>query len=122
MSTMPSKFHMEANRMIAAVSRVAFVFLPYMKPLTGIVMLTAVAFGPQAGFLTGAMAIFASNFFFSQGPWTPWQMFAYGVAGFLAGAVFHGRQKWQKPLVMAVFLRCCLSWGPCLTAARCLPC
>ena len=63
---------------LAAVSRVAFVFLPYFKPLTGIVMLTAVAFGPQAGFLTGAMAIFASNFFFSQGPWTPWQMFAYG--------------------------------------------
>ena len=53
---------------LAAVSRAAFVFLPHFKPLTGIVMLTAVAFGPQAGFLTGAMAIFASNFFFRQGP------------------------------------------------------
>ena len=101
---------------LAAVSRVAFVFLPYFKPLTGIVMLTAVAFGPQAGFLTGAMAIFASNFFFSQGPWTPWQMFAYGIAGFLAGAVFHGRQKWQNPFVMAAFgfLAVLLIVGPLL--------
>lgn len=101
---------------LAAVSRVAFVFLPYFKPLTGIVMLTAVAFGPQAGFLTGSMAIFASNFFFSQGPWTPWQMFAYGMAGFLAGAAFHGRPKWQNPLVMGVFgfLAVALLVGPLL--------
>ena len=79
-------------------------------------MLTAVAFGPEAGFLTGAMAIFASNFFFSQGPWTPWQMFAYGMAGFLAGLVFHGRPKWQKPVVMAVFgfLSLMLIVGPML--------
>ena len=91
---------------LAAVSRVAFVFLPYFKPLTGIVMLTAVAFGPQAGFLTGAMAIFASNFFFSQGPWTPWQMFAYGI----------GRKKWQNPFVMAAFgfLAVLLIVGPLL--------
>ena len=101
---------------LAAVSRAAFAFLPYCKPLTGIVMLTAVAFGPEAGFLTGAMAIFASNFFFSQGPWTPWQMFAYGMAGFLAGLVFHGRPKWQKPVVMAVFgfLSLMLIVGPML--------
>ena len=88
---------------LAAVSRVAFVFLPYFKPLTGIVMLTAVAFGPQAGFLTGAMAIFASNFFFSQGPWTPWQMFAYGFGGFLAGTIFHRRRNWAKPYLLAPF-------------------
>ena len=71
---------------------------------------------PQAGFLTGAMAIFASNFFFSQGPWTPWQMFAYGIAGFLAGAVFHGRKKWQNPFVMAAFgfLAVLLIVGPLL--------
>ena len=80
---------------LAAVSRAAFVFLPYFKPITGIIMLTGIAFGAEAGFLTGAIGIFASNFFFSQGPWTPWQMFAYGMAGFLAGLIFHGRPKLQ---------------------------
>ena len=101
---------------LAAVSRVVFAFSPYLKTITGIIMITGIAFGPEAGFLTGAVAAFASNFFFSQGPWTPWQMFAYGVAGFLAGAVFHGRQKWQKPLVMAVFgfLTVLLIVGPLL--------
>ena len=61
---------------LAAVSRVAFSFSPFLKTITGIIMITGIAFGPEAGFLTGAVAAFASNFFFSQGPWTPWQMFA----------------------------------------------
>ena len=69
---------------LAAVSRVVFAFSPYLKTITGIIMITGIAFGPEAGFLTGAVAAFASNFFFSQGPWTPWQMFAYGFGGFLA--------------------------------------
>lgn len=67
---------------LAAVSRVVFAFSPYLKTITGIIMITGIAFGPEAGFLTGAVAAFASNFFFSQGPWTPWQMFAYGFGGF----------------------------------------
>ena len=43
------------------------------------------AFGARAGFLTGAVSAFVSNFIFGQGPWTPWQMLAFGLAGFLAG-------------------------------------
>lgn len=88
---------------LAAASRAAFAFLPYFKPIMGIIMITGIAFGPQAGFLTGAVGVFASNFFFSQGPWTPWQMFAYGMAGFLAGAVFCRRESWQKTWVLAPF-------------------
>ena len=88
---------------LAAVSRVAFVFLPYFKPLTGIVMLTAVAFGPQAGFLTGAMAIFASNFFFGQGPWTPWQMFAMGIIGWLAGVLYRKGVLRRSRLSLCIF-------------------
>lgn len=53
--------------------------------------------------MTGAVSGFASNFFFAQGPWTPWQMMAYGVGGFLAGAVFYRRRAWQKPVILAVF-------------------
>ena len=88
---------------MAAVSRVAFAFLPGFKPVTAIVMITGIAFGAEAGFLTGAVSAFASNFFYSQGPWTPWQMMAYGVGGFLAGLIFRRRGKLCRPWVLAVF-------------------
>lgn len=101
---------------LAAVSRAAFAFLPYFKPITGIIMITGIAFGAQAGFLTGALAAFASNFFFGQGPWTPWQMFAYGFAGFLAGLVFHRRPQWRNRWGMGIFgfLAILLVVGPML--------
>lgn len=87
---------------LAAVSRVAFSFMPTFKPITGIVMIAGIAFGAEAGFLTGAISAFASNFFFSQGPWTPWQMMAYGVGGFLAGLVF-SRKRTRNPILLAIF-------------------
>ena len=101
---------------LAAVSRVVFAFSPYLKTITGIIMITGIAFGPEAGFLTGAVAAFASNFFFSQGPWTPWQMFAYGFGGFLAGGIFHNRRNWAKPWILAPFgfLTILLLVGPML--------
>ncbi len=70
---------------LAVASRAAFGFAPHFKPMLAIVMLTGIAFGPEAGFLCGAISGFASNFIFGQGPWTPWQMFAYGIGGMLAG-------------------------------------
>lgn len=70
---------------IAIASRAAFVMIPFFKPMTAIVMITGMAFGSGAGFLVGAVSAFVSNFIFGQGPWTPWQMFAYAVAGLLAG-------------------------------------
>ena len=85
---------------IAAVSRAAFAFIPNFKPIVGIIMITGIAFGAEAGFLTGTVAAFASNFFFGQGPYTPWQMMAYGFGGFLAGLLFHKKRKLrQKPLL-----------------------
>lgn len=93
---------------LAAVSRVAFAFLPGFKPITGIIMITGIAFGPQAGFLTGAISAFASNFFYSQGPWTPWQMMAYGIGGFVAGVLFHKKGKKNHPVVLAVFGFVCI--------------
>lgn len=88
---------------LATASRVALVMVPYFKAITGIIMITGIAFGPQAGFLTGAIAAFASNFFFGQGPWTPWQMFAYGFAGFWAGLWFHKNPKLCKPWILGPF-------------------
>lgn len=70
---------------LAVASRVVFAAVPHFKPTTAIIMLTGIAFGPEAGFLSGALTGFVSNFIFGQGPWTPWQMFAYGVGGLLAG-------------------------------------
>ena len=65
---------------IAVVSRAVFIWAPNFKPLVAVVIITGMAFGPESGFLTGAMAAFVSNFIFGQGAWTPWQMFAYGIA------------------------------------------
>ena len=87
---------------LAVASRVA-VPLPNFKPIFAVIMLTGIAFGPQSGFLVGAMSAFASNFFAAQGPWTPWQMMAYGVAGLVAGVAFYKTPLPRKPLVLAIF-------------------
>lgn len=70
---------------IAVASRIVFIMFPGFKPIVAIIMITGMAFGPSAGFLTGAMGAFVSDFVFGQGPWTPWQMFAFGMAGFIFG-------------------------------------
>lgn len=69
----------------AALGRVIFAPFPSFKPTSAIVIITGIAFGPQAGFVTGAAAALVSNFFFGQGPFTPWQMFSWGIMGFAAG-------------------------------------
>ena len=70
---------------IAVASRGAFVWAANFKPMAAIIMIAGMAFGAEAGFLVGAVSAFVSNFFFGQGIWTPWQMFAFAMAGFLAG-------------------------------------
>ena len=47
-----------------------------------------VALGGESGFLVGALSMLVSNMLFSQGVWTPWQMFSMGIIGFLAGVLF----------------------------------
>jgi len=76
---------------IAVVSRVAFIWAPSFKPMAGVIVMTAVAFGPQAGFMCGAMSMIISNMIFGQGPWTPWQMFCYGLIGFIAGLLANAK-------------------------------
>ncbi len=70
---------------LGVLGRGAFFMIPQFKPIIAIVILAGVTLGSPAGFMTGAMTAFVSNFFFGQGPWTPWQMFALGLIGFLAG-------------------------------------
>ncbi|WP_202128898.1 ECF transporter S component [Paenibacillus dendrobii] len=79
---------------IAVAGRGAFFMLPQFKPVVAIVIIAGVSLGAEAGFLVGAMTGFVSNFFFGQGPWTPWQMFCFGIIGFLAGILF--KKGWLR--------------------------
>lgn len=70
---------------ISATSRIIFAPLPSFKPVTALTATTGIAFGPEAGFLTGSISALVSNMFFGQGPWTPFQMISWGLLGFIAG-------------------------------------
>ena len=78
---------------LSIVSRFIFAALPAFKPMSAIVILTGVYLGPEAGFLCGALSAFISNFYFGQGPWTPFQMAALGIIGFLAALLFSRKRN-----------------------------
>jgi energy-coupling factor transport system ATP-binding protein len=88
---------------IAVAGRVAFFMLPQFKPVVAMVIISGVAFGGESGFLVGALTGLASNMFFEQGPWTPWQMFAFGIIGLLAGELFRKGLLSRSPAALAVF-------------------
>jgi Prenyltransferase and squalene oxidase repeat len=71
----------------AALGRIAFAALPNVKPTTDIVLISGYALGGGPGFAVGALAGLTSNFFFGQGPWTPWQMAAWGATGLFGAAL-----------------------------------
>lgn len=70
---------------LSVVGRFIFAWLPGFKPVTAITVAAALWLGKEAGFVIGALSALVSNFYFGQGPWTPFQMFAWGILGFLAG-------------------------------------
>lgn len=88
---------------LAIGGRAAFFALPGFKPVAAMVILTGVAFGAEAGFMVGAMTMFCSNVLFGQGAWTPWQMFAMGVMGLLAGIFFRKGLLHRNKLSLSVF-------------------
>ncbi|MHC6181163.1 ECF transporter S component [Clostridium sp. JNZ X4-2] len=71
----------------AAVSRIIFAVVPNVKPITFLVAISGFVFGPYEGFLIGSTSAFLSNIFFGQGPWTPWQMFSWGLVGIVSGVL-----------------------------------
>ncbi|MBS6475684.1 MAG: ATP-binding cassette domain-containing protein, partial [Clostridiales bacterium] len=73
---------------LSIAGRAAFFMLPQFKPVLAMTIIAGVAFGGETGFLVGAVTMLVSNILFSQGAWTPWQMFAMGIIGFLAGILF----------------------------------
>ena len=100
---------------LAVAARVA-IPIPNFKAIYAIIMIAGIAFGPESGFLVGAVAALASNFFLSQGPYTPWQMMGYGTGGMLAGFLFQNGRLPRKPLLMGIvgFLGVLLLVGPLL--------
>ena len=84
---------------IAVASRLAFAWIPNFKPIFAVIMIAGFAFGQESGFLVGAVSAFASNLFFGQGLYTPWQMLAFGVAGLVAGLLRNQKALLEKPWV-----------------------
>ncbi|MGI8712671.1 MAG: hypothetical protein ACR2NR_05690, partial [Solirubrobacteraceae bacterium] len=107
----------------AALGRIAFAAVPNVKPTTDIVLIAGFALGAGPGFAVGAIAGLTSNFFFGQGPWTPWQMAAWGATG-LIGAGLAGLASWRggarrEPTIgrWPLALACC-AVGLCFTAIQ----
>ncbi|QTD40815.1 ECF transporter S component [Sporosarcina sp. Te-1] len=86
---------------IAAVGRVPFAGLPSVQPTSFIIIMAGLVFGAESGFIVGAVAAIVSNFFLGQGPWTPWQMYAWGMMGMTAGLL---RNAWWMKSI----------WGKCI--------
>lgn len=72
---------------LGIAGRAAFFMLPQFKPVAAIVIIAGMSLGGGSGFLVGAVTMLVSNMLFSQGPWTPWQMFAMGLVGLIAGGL-----------------------------------
>lgn len=87
---------------LSVISRLAFSFLPNVKPMAAIVMITGIAFGPNVGFVTGAVSMFASNFFFGQGLYTPFQMLGMGLMGLISGFVFYKKAYARKKTIVSL--------------------
>ena len=86
----------------SSAGRFIFSAVPFFKPVTAIVVLTAMYFGKQAGFMVGALSAVISNIYFGQGAWTPFQMFSWGFIGWLAGAL-NGKKLLEKPLALCIY-------------------
>lgn len=80
---------------LSVAGRFIFAPIPFFKPVTAIVVIAGMYFGSEFGFLTGALSAVVSNFYFGQGAWTPFQMFSWGIIGFIAGflAVYLKKNK-----------------------------
>ncbi|MBO4940909.1 MAG: ATP-binding cassette domain-containing protein [Clostridia bacterium] len=88
---------------ITVSGRAAFFMLPQFKPVAALVIIAGVCFGGETGFLVGAVSGFVSNFFFGQGPWTPWQMFSMGMIGFVSGMLFEKGMLKKARIFLCIF-------------------
>lgn len=84
----------------SVVGRFVFAPIPFFKPVSAVVIITGMSLGANSGFVVGSMSAVVSNFYFGQGAWTPFQMLAWGLIGFVAGLL----AKWlQNKVVLSVY-------------------
>ena len=88
---------------MCVVGRLAFFMTAAFKPVTACVIIAGVAVGAECGFAVGAMGSLISNFYFGQGPWTPWQTLSYGIIGFLSGILARSELLKKNKVQLAVF-------------------
>ena len=88
---------------ITVAGRSAFAALPQIKPVLALVMICGASFGSETGFVIGAASMLVSNMFFGQGAWTPWQMFAAGIIGFISGLLLGRGFFLQNKAVLCVY-------------------
>ena len=107
---------------IGVAGRAVFFMLPSFKPVLALTIIAGVALGGETGFLVGAMTMLVSNILFSQGPWTPWQMFAAGIIGFLAGFLYRRGLLRRSRTALCIFgaLAAILIYGGIMNSASAL--
>ena len=98
---------------LCVASRAVMAYIPQVKPTCALVIVTAIAFGPNVGFLVGSLSMFVSNFIFGQGMFTPFQMLGMGLAGFICGLIFHKKIYANNKLAVSIVggLACFLIYG-----------
>jgi energy-coupling factor transport system substrate-specific component len=99
---------------LAIAGRVAFAAIPNVKPTTDIVIFAGYALGPAPGFAVGALAGLVSNFWFGQGPWTPWQMAGWGLCGILGAVLAVARPRASRFTLAAVCALAGVAYGALL--------
>jgi energy-coupling factor transport system substrate-specific component len=99
---------------LAIAGRIAFAAFPNVKPTTDIVIFAGYALGGAPGFAVGALAGLVSNFWFGQGPWTPWQMAGWGFCGILGAALALGGRNAGRLALAAVCGSAALLYGALL--------
>ncbi len=96
---------------IAVAGRAAFYSIPQVKPMCAIVIMSALVFGSQVGFVTGTLSVLISNFIFGQGIWTPFQMFGMGMCGLVCGLIFYKRNAKALHVAIIGALVCFFVYG-----------
>jgi energy-coupling factor transport system substrate-specific component len=99
---------------LAIAGRIAFAALPNVKPTTDIVIFAGYALGPAPGFAVGGLAALVSNFWFGQGPWTPWQMAGWGMCGILGAGLAVVRPRAGRLTLAAVCALAGIAYGALL--------
>lgn len=78
---------------ISIVGRLVFFFIPFFKPSSALIIISASVFGPVVGLWVGMLTGFISSIVLGMGTWTPFQMICWGLIGFFAG--FLNKRKFK---------------------------